>query len=185
VSWVDVTTAIGTASAAVIALGLGLRAEWRVASVERKERARLRAAQASLVTGWASGRVTEGEQYPGFDVRIRNGNPIPIYLVSLSVSAGVRGTFVRHTDAIGPNETREFRILLPNWPRGVFFAPQILFTDTAGIRWLRRANGELREVDSRNPVVFSEHQGAYRSLQDHPTMRLPEDEYRSGGRIIT
>ena len=118
-------------------------------------------------------------------MRVRNGNPTPIYLVSLSVSAGVRGTFVRHTGAIGPNETREFRILLPNWPRGVFFAPEILFTDTTGIRWHRRADGELCEVDPRNPVVFSEDPGSYPSLQEHPTMRLPEDEYRSGGRIIT
>jgi hypothetical protein len=145
----------------------------------------VRAAQASLVTGWSSGRVTEGEQYPGFDVRVRNGNSTPIYSVSLAVVAGVRGTFVRHIDVIGPNETREFRILLPNWPRGMFFAPELLFTDTAGIRWHRRADGQLSEVDPYKPIQFTEQSGAYPSLDQHPTMRLPHDEYRSGGRIVT
>jgi hypothetical protein len=51
-SWVDVTTAVGTASAAVIALGLGLRAEWRAIHAERSQREENVRRQAIHVASW-------------------------------------------------------------------------------------------------------------------------------------
>jgi hypothetical protein len=51
-SWVDVTTAVGTAGAAVVALGLGLRAEWRATRLERQQRGLDIQRQATQVAAW-------------------------------------------------------------------------------------------------------------------------------------
>jgi hypothetical protein len=56
-SWVDVTTAVGTAGAASVALSLGVRAEWRATRTERQQRGldvRRQAAQIAARTGSVS-----------------------------------------------------------------------------------------------------------------------------------
>lgn len=184
-SRVDITTAIGTASAAVVALGLGLRGEWRAIRTEQRQQERERAAQASLVTGWMSSLIIQGDPYPEIRIRARNGNETPVYQVSLKVNVGVRGTFIRYIDAMGPNETREFRIWLPGYPRTNILTPDLTFMDSAGRRWLRQGSGELRELGEYEDIQFKEDAGAYDSINKHPTLHLPEDEFRTGGRIVT
>jgi hypothetical protein len=51
-SWVDVTTAVGTAAAAVVALGLGLRAELRATRIERQRNELEIRRQATQVAAW-------------------------------------------------------------------------------------------------------------------------------------
>ena len=52
VSWVDVTTAVGTAGAAVAAVALGLRAEWRSIRSERRQAESDERRQAIHVAAW-------------------------------------------------------------------------------------------------------------------------------------
>src|SRR5258708_2777956 len=51
-SWVDVPTAVGTAGAAIVALGLGWRAEWRATRLERKQADEEGRRQAVHVAAW-------------------------------------------------------------------------------------------------------------------------------------
>jgi len=181
-SWVDITTAIGTAAAAVVALGLGLRAEWRAFRAEQRERAAGHSAQASQVAGWTSSFHFEADPYPEINIRVRNGSEMPIYVVSLQVVAGVKGTFVRYVDAMGPSEIREFKIILPSTPRGNVLAPDLLFTDISGRRWLRSSNGELREIGEREIIWFKEDPGSFLEIEKHPTLNIPEN--RDKGKIV-
>jgi hypothetical protein len=105
--------------------------------------------------------------------------------MSIRVAVGVRGTFIRGVDAVGPEETREFRIALPGYPRGNILAPELTFADVAVRRWLRDSSGKLRELGEQEYPEFSEEKGAYNSIQEHPTLRIQGDEDRNGGRIIS
>ena len=170
-SWVDVTTAIGTAAAAaVIALGLGSRAEWRAFRTEQEARASQRAVQASQVAGWMSSPLIRehSDAYPEIHIRVRNGSDTPIYMVWIKVMAGVRGTFIRYVDAMGPGETREFTIVLPSYPRANIFAPELLFTDINSKRWLRGNRGELRELRENEHPDFKEDPGTYNEVGKTP-----------------
>jgi hypothetical protein len=60
VFWVAITTAVGTAGAAIVALGLGLKAEWRATRLEREQHEQEERRQAIHVEAWLwSDRTTE------------------------------------------------------------------------------------------------------------------------------
>lgn len=183
VQWGDVPTwvgSVGTAGALLIAMWL-LKKE---VNDRRQRDSEARAAQAAQVAAWTSGRVVRADPYPEMLVRIRNGSTMPIFTVNFEFSQGVRGTFVRYILAMGPEETREFRILLPSYPKGETIAPSLTFADAAGRRWFRDGNGKLRELAERELVIFNEGPGSYGSIEDHPTLHLPLDEIENGGRIV-
>jgi hypothetical protein len=101
VSWVDITTAVGTAASAVIALGLGLRAEYRAIRTEREQRELLAMAQATKVGAWISSMIYDEENRRSVVlIRVRNGSNMPVYRLELMSKIGVQGTFVRHVDAM-------------------------------------------------------------------------------------
>jgi hypothetical protein len=177
-TWIS---SIGTAGALGVSVWL-LAREIRDRRNRENER---RASQASLVAGWTSGYLTTGDPYPEIHVRIRNGSFLPVYQLSMKVAAGVRGTFVRFLNAMGPDETREFRIILPAHPRGEIFAPALTFADAAGRQWLRETSGVLRQVKRYDDADFHEDPAAYDGVDGgHPTLHLPADELWQGGRII-
>src|SRR6185312_15582105 len=94
-SWVDITTAVGTAGAALVALGLGLRAEVRTSRTERQTRMENEQHQAIHVAAWMLVEQDTGEgpreiytDDPSFDKRkahvykiIQNGSEEPIWNV--------------------------------------------------------------------------------------------------------
>jgi hypothetical protein len=59
-----------------------------------------------------------------------------------------------------------------------------MFTDCAGRQWLRTSDGVLSELAKYENASFEEDAGAFESIEAHPTLHLPEDEYTAGGRII-
>jgi hypothetical protein len=188
VSWVDITAAVGTAASAVIALGLGLRAEYRAIRTEREQRELLAMAQATRVGAWISSMIYDEENHRSVVlVRIRNGSNMPVYRLELKSKIGVQGTFVRHVDAMGPDEIRELTLWIPGNRRSMLFAPELLFTDIADRRWYRDRSGNPREIvgKEKNTMRFDESGGAYSPKESHPSLRLPKDDYESGGKIVS
>src|SRR5260370_32392194 len=149
VSWVDVTTAIGTAGSAIVALALGVNAQYRGGRADRVQRDRSAMAQAELVGAWTS-TVLPDDPYVELRIRIRKGSRRRVYHVSMQIVLGVCGTFVRRIEAMGPDETREFRILSPTYPRTAFLTPPIRFADVAGRSWFREASGRLRPLSDKD-----------------------------------
>jgi uncharacterized membrane protein len=79
-------------------------------------------AQARLVAAWVA-EIAEQEQadpseFYAITVRARNGSAEPVYEVVVTVDAGVRGTFDRHPDVLGPGEIRPIVITASAEPRG-------------------------------------------------------------------
>jgi hypothetical protein len=60
-SWVDVTTAVATASAVVVALALGLKAEWRATRLEREQHEQEERRQAIHVAAWMLVEQDDGD----------------------------------------------------------------------------------------------------------------------------
>jgi hypothetical protein len=51
----------------------------------------------------------------------------------------------------------------------------VAFTDTAGLQWIRKANGQLAETNSKEMLeFFKEDPGAYDKISKHPTLHLYE-----------
>jgi hypothetical protein len=67
-SWIDITTAVGTAGAAVVALGLGLRAEWRAIRLERQAKTENERRQAIHVAAWTLVEQDDGKGLREVDV---------------------------------------------------------------------------------------------------------------------
>jgi hypothetical protein len=167
-SWVDVTTAVGTSGAAVVALGLGLRAEWRATRLERKQahgedrRQAVHIAAWMLVeqhgedgarevsvddpsTDWRKVRVYEVIQNsceePIWDVVIR----APIFTKKSAGSDELK--FDECEDeiiSIGPHETHKSEITITTLPYNRF-PLKISFRDNAGREWHRDDRGRLKE----------------------------------------
>ncbi len=163
-SWVDVTTAVSTAGAAVIALALGLRAEQRSIRHEREQRRRDEYQQASNVAAWIlveqakDGIWTEvavkGSQTIVRDARfhivIQNGSNEPIWNVHMIRSETLVQKDDGHLDpggieeieCTGPRETRKISII--PWDRPLNRTPVgICFRDNAKKEWFRDSSGYL------------------------------------------
>ncbi len=145
-------------------------------------------AQARQVAAWLEELRTEPQKddqqhtFLRAIIVILNNSSEPIYRVVVRLGVGVRGTFVRYPGVIGPREGRVLSILLPAPPRGEI-APDVLFTDKAGVKWQRNGNtGKLSRVKSINDILAFQREdaGAYSSAEAHPTLRLetsPADQH--------
>jgi hypothetical protein len=165
-SWVDVTTAVGTAGAAVVALGLGLRAEWRATRLDRKQYAEDEQRQAIRVAAWLLVEQDDGDGAkevdagdPSLDMRkariysvIQNASDEPIWDVVVNVpilvekSEGSRELKRIKTEdeiiSVGPHGTLKLPVtaLVVAYNR---FPLQVEFRDNAGRDWRRDDRGRL------------------------------------------
>lgn len=165
-SWVDVTTAVGTAGAAVIALGLGGRAEWQAVRIDRKQLDDEHRHQAIHVAAWMlveqDGENGIEEVAPadeGVDLRrariytvVRNGSDEPIWdvivhgLAFTPRKAGSNvldpGEFQDEYTVIGPHETIKSRVTIATVPYNRM-PLEIDFRDSADREWHRDFRGRL------------------------------------------
>lgn len=158
-SWVDVTTAVGTAGAAVIALGLGGRAEWRAMRAEQAQRDQSKRDQAGRVSGWPQGD-REGKTL----LALMNASVEPVYEVVVGMVL-IQGGGARRLEEM--NDLTEYRRVLSVLPPGAWHVKvsggwggmgkrpgiEIAFNDRSGRHWIRRSNGTLDEIDS-TPIDY-------------------------------
>jgi hypothetical protein len=176
-SWVDVTTAVGTAGAAVVALGLGLRAEWRSIRTERQQREAEERRQAVHVAAWMlverddeDGPVEVGANDPSLDTRdmrdlriyaiIHNASDEPIWDVVVNApifiekskgSAELRSASSEdEVVSVGPHETLKFPITALTIPYNRI-PLKVEFRDNAGRDWSRDDRGRLHRGRSSDP----------------------------------
>ena len=150
---------------------------WAQLRYRRTEAADRRVAQAQLVSAWLDRVVPPSE--PAVDyapytivVFVRNGSAEPVYNVNMKLDVGVRGSFLRRPGALGPGEMREFAIIAPGYPRGIP-RPEISFVDSAGQKWLRLGEGQLKApTQGQLDAFLRESPGAYTSIEAHPTLNL-------------
>lgn len=176
-------TAIGTVGAFGVALYL-LRVQILDRRAEASDR---RTAQARLVAAWLADLIERPEAddklFADLVVLVYNGSAEPVYGVVVKVEVGVRGSFVRRPFVLGPQETREFRILAPGLPRGQP-AVSISFKDSAGRQWMRSSTGVLyRPLLDELLLQGTEESGAY-AEGEHPTLALGQSfEAQRGQRV--
>jgi hypothetical protein len=180
-SWVDVTTAVATASAVVVALALGLKAEWRATRLEREQHEQEERRQAIHVAAWMLVEQDDGDG-PGdvevsdlsLDMRkariysvIQNASDEPIWDVVVNVpilvekSKGSRELQAAETEdeviSVGPHETLKQRITVLVIPFS-HLPLQIEFRDNAGRDWRRDDRGRLHRGRTSEPsfAIFDE-----------------------------
>jgi hypothetical protein len=168
--------AIGTVGALAVSLSLLAR--------QIDER---RTSQARQVSAWIEDLLLDRQPFPVLMVLVKNGSDQAVYSVHVSVAVGVRGTFTRYLESMGPGELREVPIPLPAPPRASGIAPDVSFVDGAGSHWLRTGDGrisnstsdELRKHMSQDPA-------AYQDISNHPTLNLhiDEEQYRDRRRTL-
>ncbi|GAB3868984.1 hypothetical protein GCM10029964_128340 [Kibdelosporangium lantanae] len=98
-------SAVGT----VGSLSLTVRVVWLQVRDRRAELDEKLVSQARLVTAWTAGPLDFSGEYPIQRFTINNGSNQPVYNISLIAPVGVRGTYVRWIDAMGPTEKRVVR----------------------------------------------------------------------------
>jgi hypothetical protein len=158
-SWVDVTTAVGTAGAAVVALGLGLRAEWRAIRAEREAKTENERRQAVHVAAWILVEHDNGDgprevewDGPSSDERgahdyavVQNASEEPIWEIFVDVpTMHFKGESnpPKWIAVIGPHETYKVEITEP----AILFNRiplKVQFQDNAGRNWFRDGEGVL------------------------------------------
>ena len=176
-SLVDVTTAVGTASAAVIALGLGLRAEWRAIRTERKHREDEERRQAIHVAAWMLVERDDGEGPREVDVTelsvdepdmrgirnyavIQNASDEPIWHVVISApifvekskgSDELRSAYSEdEVVSVGPHETLKLPIIAMTISYNRI-PLKVDFRDNAGRNWSRDDRGLLHRGRTTEP----------------------------------
>jgi hypothetical protein len=171
--WVDVTTAVGTAGAAVLALGLGLRAEWRATRLERQQNQLDIRRQATHVAAWmiVERRVDEDRTEidpgdpsldvcdPAYDpcgvhvyVIVQNASDQPIWDVTTHISVFVPKS--KDSDELKSADIEDERIVIG--PGETIRIPietytvsynrlpiEVEFRDNAGGEWRRDDRGRL------------------------------------------
>lgn len=164
-SWVEVTTAVGTAGAAVVALALGIRAEWRAIRTEHEMKMESERKQAIHVAAWMLVEQDDGkgpceidQRSPSFKRRkarvyevVQNASEEPIWDVVVYApifTNNGKGSDVKVIQAknaimcIGPHESHKSEITaltikINRFPLG------IEFRDNAGRDWSRDGRGRL------------------------------------------
>jgi hypothetical protein len=176
-------TAIGTVGAFGVALYL-LRVQILDRRAEANDR---RTVQARLVAAWLADLIerpqVDDKIFVELVVLVYNGSAEPVYGVVFKVEVGVRGSFVRRPFLLGPQETREFRIIAPGLPRGQP-AVSISFKDSAGRQWMRSSTGVLYQPMLDELLLQNtEESGAY-AEGEHPTHALGQTlEAQRGQRV--
>jgi hypothetical protein len=183
-SWVDVTTAVGTAAAAVVALGLGLRAEWRATRLERHQHELDIRRQATQIAAWivverhsgeirteiAAGDPSLDALDPAFDPRdvyvyviVQNGSDQPIWDVTTHTTIFVRKS--DDSDELETADAEDERIVIApgetvrspitTWTLTYNRLPvEVEFRDNAGEEWRRDDRGRLHR-GRRSPATWA------------------------------
>jgi hypothetical protein len=175
-SWVDVTTAVGTAGAAVVALALGSRAEWRAIRTERLTKEENEHRQALHVSAWmlveqddGKGLHEMGVDDPTFDRRkaciysiVQNASEEPVWDVvvftPMLVEKHEGSSELKFAEAqdeiisIGPHETYKSEIKIITLPISRF-PLKVEFRDNAGRQWCRDERGRLHRGRSSEPAM--------------------------------
>jgi hypothetical protein len=176
-SWIDVTTAVGTAGAAVVALGLGLRAEWRATRLEREQHKDDERRQAIHVAAWILVERDDGEGFrevdpydPSLDTRdmshlriyavIQNASDEPIWDVAFNATIFVEknesSNELQSVESesqivsIGPHETLKLPISAPTIPYSRL-PLKVEFRDNADRDWSRDERGRLHQCRTSEP----------------------------------
>jgi hypothetical protein len=150
-------TAIGTLTAAAVALFLAGRDGRRANRAARRR-------QAELVTAWL---LLGGPDAPGDGFVAQNASDQPVYefiAALVSIQGAYRETAVGDTERNAPDTMLALYGQLPpgrvenEIPRlegGMFlrFGIEVAFRDAAGRHWLRRGDGHLKEV-RKDPVAL-------------------------------
>ena len=206
-SWVDVTTAVGTAGAAVVALGLGLRAEWRAIRTERQARVEDERHQAIHVSAWMLVERDDGEgpkevdaSDPSLNERkprvyevVHNASEEPIWDVVVNAPILVEKSpgsselkFTESEDeiiSISPHEVRksEITVMTMSYNR---LPLKVEFRDNAGRDWSRDDRGRLHCGRTSEPYfadidrIASESRAAQQNKKHRMTLRR-SDQARS------
>lgn len=161
--WVDITTAIGTAGAAVVALALGLKAEWRATRAEHRARVQDERRQAVHVAAW----MLVDPENPSLDP-----GPVYAYLVVQNASDEPIWDVIAYTpkltekDRGNPwldlSETRnEIGFMAPHETHKSMIGARTLhgnryplwveFRDNAGRSWSRDLGGRLHQRKDSSP----------------------------------
>lgn len=172
--WINLATAAGTVSAVFVALGLGLKAEWRATRLEREQHEQEERRQAIHVAAWLlvgqddRGGFTEIEvDSSSLDPRkariysvVQNASDEPVWDVVVKVpilvekSKGSRElTQTESEDEIifvGPHETLRLPITVLVVPYNRF-PLQVEFRDNAGRDWRRDDRGRLHRGRTSEP----------------------------------
>ncbi len=147
-TWVEVTSAVATASAAVIALGFGVAAELRLHRDRRQRQALEERSQATRVAAWLDPEFlipgSEKWSTEGF-VFIQNASDEPIWHAMID-GPGPRGTW--HIPIVPPNANLKRKADLSAVHDT---SPlDVQFLDNHGRQWRRDRHGVLhREVGGR------------------------------------
>lgn len=164
-SWVDVTTAIGTAAAAIIALGLGLSGEGRAWRLERRQAEFEERRQATHVAAWmiierddgqGSTEVISEETFANesneadFFVVLQNASDEPVWDARIYFPYLVKDEHrvvwqEKSVNIVGPND----KVRLPITELVVEHGRtpiEFTFRDNAGRRWKRDTNGRLSRL---------------------------------------
>src|SRR5216683_1180653 len=143
-SWVDVTTAIGTASAAAVALGLGLRGIYL--DRHRKRDDELRQARLVMISEPLP-LLTTSERNGGIAIKVYNYSNEPIHDVSVELEIWEGGrangppdeTEAVQWDFPAPREECEIVFDISQDGQFVTGRPELTFLDSSGRRFRRRA----------------------------------------------
>ena len=167
--WVETVSAIGTGSAALIALGFGGMAEYRYAKERRERRIDEERSQATRVAAWI--RFEEDQVV----AVVQNASDEPIWFVRAQVpDLYVKTRIVEHVDFSiqGPHTVEERVVsehqgtvmrfaeslgLPPDWypalelPSAGPIPVAVSFVDNAERRWVRANNGHILRVPPGQP----------------------------------
>lgn len=134
-SWPSWLSAVGTVGAFFVALII-------LVIQVRDRRSEALMAQARLVAAWVADIKEHETEDPSvfyaITVRVCNGSTVPVYSVTVTTDLGVRGSYDRNPDVLGPRETSEFVITAPREPLGqplaVVVRDRLLTEDGSGIQ---------------------------------------------------
>jgi hypothetical protein len=164
-SWVDVTTAIGTAGAAIVALGLGASGEWRARRVERRQAEFEERRQAAHVAAWIIIEQDDGQgpteviseetfaigaNEADFFVVLQNASDEPIWDARIYFRYVIKNEskvawLEKSVKIVGPNDKVKLPIkeLVAEYGRTPI---ELAFIDNAGREWKRDTNGRLNRL---------------------------------------
>lgn len=163
--------------ASVVGAGAALWAIWYTARTHRLAVTERREAQASLVSTWAEDwshdfEAGEEPRFSNFNAVVCNASKQPVYETRITLLRpdwrDDETPVASRTIGVLTPESESKPISMPSSPgykdsRRVSPALEIEFTDNRGRRWLRRPDGDLREVKALSALRRSR----FRYSTDH------------------
>jgi hypothetical protein len=183
-SWVDITTAVGTAGAAVVALGLGLRAEYRAIRAEHLAKVEHERRQAIHVAAWMLVEQDDGDGPHEIDANSQSfrRNKAHVYEVVLNASeepiwdivvnapillekqSGRAELEFAETEneilSIGPHQLHKSEITVNTVPYNRL-PLRVQFRDNAGRDWTLDERGRLHHGRTSKPMLAEFDEAVY------------------------